>query len=65
MFAALRHRLFAYREQFKNLDRKWHFLIGSQLLFAITVVRMRDRRALEEETKGNDGVEGTPRGGGS
>ena len=30
-----------YRERFKRLDRKWHLLIGSQLLFGMFVVRMK------------------------
>ena len=36
---SLGNRLFAFRERFRKLDRKWHVLIGSQLLFGLLVVR--------------------------
>ena len=39
--SSLRQQLWLYREQFRRLDRKWHWLIGSQLLFGMFVIRMK------------------------
>ena len=39
--SSLRQQLLLYREQFRRLDRKWHWLIGSQLLFGMFVIRMK------------------------
>ena len=36
----LRNKILQYRERFMRLERKWHILIGSQLLFGMMVVRM-------------------------
>jgi hypothetical protein len=36
-----RDKLFAYRERFRTTDRRWHFLVGSQLLFVMAVIRFR------------------------
>ncbi|KAG7348023.1 hypothetical protein IV203_016728 [Nitzschia inconspicua] len=36
-----KEKLLIYRERFRRVDRRWHILIGSQLLFVMAVVRFR------------------------
>jgi hypothetical protein len=38
---SLRDKILNYRDRFKRLDRKWHLLIGSQLLFVLAAFRYR------------------------
>ena len=40
----MRVKLSEYRERFKRLDRKWHLLIGSQILFGLVVLRVHHHR---------------------
>jgi hypothetical protein len=37
----LKNMIITYREKFRRLDRKWHVLIGTQLLFVAGVIRFR------------------------
>jgi hypothetical protein len=37
----LKNMIITYREKFRRLDRKWHVLIGTQLLFVVGVIRFR------------------------
>ena len=45
---ALWDRFFGFRERFRRLDRKFQALIGSQILFALVVLRAHNNR---EDTK--------------
>ena len=45
-------QIYSYRERFRRLDRKWHALIGSQLLFGLMVLRFRN-------TKGDGQIQNT------
>lgn len=44
-----REKLLSYRERFRRLDRKWHVLIGSQILFGLVVLRVRNQKHLFQE----------------
>ncbi len=39
MTMSLRDKIMASRDRFQRLDRKWHLLIGSQLLFGMFLFR--------------------------
>jgi hypothetical protein len=42
-------RIFQFRDRFRRLDRKWHLLIGSQILVGIFAFRARDRLFVRED----------------
>lgn len=46
---AWRDKLLVYRERFRHADRRWHFLVGSQLLFVVAVARFRLAEKKKEE----------------
>jgi hypothetical protein len=46
---SLGQRLFLFRERFKNMDRKWHILIGSQLIFGMFLFRVNKQNQLRAE----------------
>jgi len=46
---SLGQRLFLFRERFKNMDRKWHILIGSQLVFGMFLFRVNKQNQLKAE----------------
>lgn len=41
MLSTIRDKILTYRDRFRRLDRKWHLLIGTQLLFVMATVRFR------------------------
>jgi hypothetical protein len=45
----LGERIFQFRDRFRRLDRKWHLLIGSQILVGIFAFRARDRLFVKED----------------
>jgi hypothetical protein len=45
-----REQIYAYRDRFKRLDRRWQLLIGSQLIFAMMGRRLHlQRKELERQ----------------
>lgn len=46
---ALRERILAYRERFRRLDRRWHVLIGSQLIVGMYLVRSQVSQWKEQQ----------------
>ena len=47
---AWRNKLWYYREKFKRLDRKWHVLIGAQLIFVVGGFRYnREQKRFEQQ----------------
>lgn len=53
----LRDRVFSFRDRFRGLDRKWHVLIGAQLLFGMVIFRSnrskQKERMIEEQKNVN------------
>jgi hypothetical protein len=41
------HKLLAFRDRFRRLDRKWHVLIGSQLVFGVFLFRAYTHEPVE------------------
>lgn len=54
---SLRDQILAFRERFRRLDRKWHLLIGSQLLVGMLAVRMRNQRQLTIDTQASSNLQ--------
>ena len=65
MSSSVKDHVFAYRNKFKRLDRKWHLLIGSQILFGLFAFRVRNlhvtqqnlRRRVSQDVNNNNGSE--------
>jgi hypothetical protein len=48
-----RKKLWTYRERFRHADRRWHLLIGTQLLFVMGVARYRIAQERKKELAGD------------
>jgi hypothetical protein len=45
----LRDQVFILRDGFRRLDRKWHLLIGSQMLFGLMIFRAHNSKHIEHQ----------------